>query len=96
MTEEKLGDAILDIIQNGSRYSPREWVLENMTAQKAAAIVDEHVKRYALDAGEAWTEGMVARTSALDSQRYWNPDDRARFEAEYCFLESTIVKPTRK
>src|SRR4029078_3315890 len=28
--EQDLGDAILDMIANRSRYAPREWILQNM------------------------------------------------------------------
>jgi len=45
---------------------------------------------FARAAGEPWTEGLVAKTSTLDTQRYWNPEDRARFAADYAFIQATL------
>ncbi len=90
VAEGDLPDAILDMLANHRSYSPREWVLNNMTCQHAVAIVDEHLHRQAHEVGESWTEGIVARTSALDTQRYWDQEVRSRFEADYSFLESAI------
>ena len=88
--ERALGDAILEMLQNGRSYAPRQWVLEHMTCQKATAAVEDAVRTSAERAGEAWTTGLVVKTSTLDTQKYWNPEDRDRFAADYRFLESAI------
>jgi hypothetical protein len=36
----------------------------------------------------------VVRTSTLDTQRYWNPDDRQKFAEDYEYLERCI-RPDR-
>jgi len=61
-----------------------------MTCQKATAAVEDAVRTSAERAGEAWTTGLVVKTSTLDTQKYWNPEDRDRFAADYRFLESAI------
>ena len=43
--------------------------------------------------GEPWTNGLVIKASTLDTQRYFNPEDRSRFDADYAFLESMIREP---
>jgi len=89
-TEDNLADVLLEVMANRARYSPREWVLNNMTCQKAVTILEGRLQECARAVGEPWTSGIVARTSALDTQQYWDPADRARFAADYQFLESTI------
>jgi hypothetical protein len=63
-----------------------------MSTQKATAILEDHLRAAAMAAGEPWTEGLVAKTSALGSQRYLNAADREKFLADYAFLESVICK----
>jgi len=88
--EAALGDAILEMLERRASYSPRRWVLEHMTSQQATAVVEDAVRAAALRAGEAWTSGLVVKTSTLDTQKYWNPEDRAKFEADYRFLEDCV------
>jgi glycosyltransferase involved in cell wall biosynthesis len=91
--EAGLGDAMLEMIAERDRYAPREWILANMTAEKATAILQDRVREQTLAMGEPWTKGLVVKTSTLDTQRYWNPDDRSRFRADYAFLESALIAP---
>jgi glycosyltransferase involved in cell wall biosynthesis len=88
--EADLADAMLEMIATRDRYSPREWVLANMTCEQATATLERHLRDRAISDGESWTEGLVAKTSTLDTQRYWNPEDRGRFEDDYRFLASTL------
>jgi glycosyltransferase involved in cell wall biosynthesis len=88
--ERDLGRSIVDMIANRERYSPRDWILQHMTAEKATAILEARLRDAAAAAGEPWTEGLAVKTSTLDTQRYWNPDDRAKFDADYRFLESQL------
>jgi glycosyltransferase involved in cell wall biosynthesis len=90
--EHELEHAIMDMLGRRDRYSPHEWVRKNMSTQKATAILEDHLRAAAMAAGEPWTEGLVAKTSALGSQRYLNAADREKFLADYAFLESVICK----
>ncbi len=89
-TERGLPEAILSMIDQPHRYSPRAWVLENMTAERATAVVERRLRDLAEASGSPWTEGLVVRTSGLDTQKYWNASDRSRFEADYQFLTSSL------
>jgi len=91
VAEADLGSAILEMIATRERYAPREWILAHMTAERATAALAAHLNARALAVGEPWTRGLVVKTSTLDAQRYWNPDDRARFAADYAFLESSLL-----
>jgi glycosyltransferase involved in cell wall biosynthesis len=89
--EENLGDAILDMVENRAQYRPRQWALDNMTSDRAAATLNRHLSEAAQRSGDAWSEDTVRRTGALDAQQYWNPTDRDRFQADYKFLKSTFI-----
>jgi glycosyltransferase involved in cell wall biosynthesis len=90
VSERDLGDAILDMVEHRGQYSPRAWVLEHMTCEKATAILEARLREAAAVAGEPWTEGLVVKTSTLDTQRYWNPADAERFGADYEFLRAKV------
>lgn len=88
--EDGLGDAILDMVQNRDRYSPRQWAVDHMTCERATSVLNDHLRANALASGQPWTEDLVVKTSSLDVQRYWNPEDGVRFEADYRFLASVV------
>jgi glycosyltransferase involved in cell wall biosynthesis len=88
--EAALGDAILEMLERRTSYSPRQWVLEHMTCQQATAAVEASVRTAATEHGEPWTSGLVVRTSTLDTQKYWDEADRNRFVNDYRFLEVSI------
>lgn len=94
--EDDLDDVILEMLDNHAQYAPREWAMKNMTCQRATSIVETHVRAAAHSAGEAWSEGLVAKVSELDTQRYWHQPDRERFQSDYRFLESTILDRARR
>jgi glycosyltransferase involved in cell wall biosynthesis len=91
VAEADLGSVILEMIATRERYTPREWILAHMTAERATAALEATLRERALATGVPWTAGLVVKTSTLDTQRYWNLADRARFAADYAFLESTLV-----
>jgi len=88
--EADLGNAIVEMISSRQQYHPREWVLQHMTCERATALLEQHLRTEAQSAGEPWTEGLVVKTSTLDTQRYFHPEDRQRFALDYQFLESCL------
>ena len=89
--EGTLPDAILETLDKKGAYNPRDWVLEHMTCRQATMTMEATIRARATELGERWSEGLVLRTSGLDTQRYWDPADRERFEKDYVFLESALV-----
>jgi glycosyltransferase involved in cell wall biosynthesis len=90
-TEESLPDTLLDVCRNTSRYTPRAWVLSNMSPQIATRIVDEAIGAYCDRAGENWTlGGLSVKTTALDQMSYWDEAERPKFEEDYAFLRSML------
>jgi len=91
VAESDLADTILDMIATRDRFSPRDWVLSNMTCEQATATLERTLRERALADGEPWTEGLVPKTSTLDTQRYWNASDARKFDADYRFIESCLL-----
>jgi hypothetical protein len=78
------------MIATRDRFSPRQWVLQNMTCERATAVLEAHLRKAAEAAGEPWTDGLAVKTSTLDTQRYFNSSDRDRFAEDYQFLASAV------
>jgi glycosyltransferase involved in cell wall biosynthesis len=89
-TEATLGDAILRVLEGREQYHPRDWAIANMTCQAATEVLDSRLQEYATALGEPWTRGLAVKTVHLDSQRYWDPEEVRRFEADYEYLRSQL------
>jgi hypothetical protein len=89
-TEDSLPDDLLEMVETHSSYSPREWVMEHMTCQKGTVILNEVIKKKALELGESWTQDIAVKISKLNGIDYWDPEDAERFRADYEFLRSAI------
>ena len=90
VSERALEPALLEMVRHRDDYSPRRWVLNHMTCELATRTLERHLEDDARQRGLPWTEGLVVRTSTLDTQRYLHPDDRSRFDADYAFLHEAI------
>ena len=88
--EHELGDVVLDMIENRGRYRPREWIMQHMSCQRATTVLEDAVREIAVQRSEPWTTGLTVKTSRLETQGYWNPEDRMRFEADYAFVTAQI------
>ena len=86
--EDTLPAALLEMSEQHAQYSPRAWVMENMTPQIATHVLNDHIKRIALSRTEAWTSDIVVKTAQLNSATYWDPADKDRFKDDYAFLRS--------
>jgi hypothetical protein len=89
-TEENLADAILDVLDDGKRFSPRAWVMEHMTCQHATRILNERLNAESARQGEPWSDDMVVKTAGLHTQQYWNPAEKDLFAEDYRFLEDSL------
>ena len=87
-----LSRVLLEMVHNHDRFTPREWVMQEMSCQKGAEVLGEHIGQVATKLGERWSAPLVAKFSALSGMRYWDPADRGRFEQDYAFLESMLRK----
>jgi len=89
-TERDLPDRLLAVIRSPEQFAPREWVMANMSPQRATQIIDETIGRRAHQAGEKWGGSLAVKLTALDAMSYWDESDRRRFEADYAFLRSVL------
>jgi glycosyltransferase involved in cell wall biosynthesis len=88
--EDTLGDTLVDMLRTPDNFHPRAWAMANMSCQQATQILESRIKNYAQSSGEAWNSGLATKTVHLDSQRYWDPNDIRRFEADYRFLTAHV------
>jgi glycosyltransferase involved in cell wall biosynthesis len=89
-SEHHLPAQILWMIQNYQQFSPRQWVMANMTCQRATEILGDTIKRKALEDGENWTQDLAVKVCHLNTMRYWDDADRGKFETDYTFLHSAL------
>ncbi len=88
-TSHELAEAIMHLRNNPGLYQPRKWALENISCLVTTEKLNAFLKESALDAGEPWTQDIVARASSPES-RYFDPEDEVRFRklnrdlSQYC------------
>jgi glycosyltransferase involved in cell wall biosynthesis len=90
-TEEDLPQILLEMIENFGQYSPRDWVLANMSCHKTADRLNESIKTKAKESRENWTVDIVPKVNELGCVRYWNPADEGQFLQDYEFLRTCII-----
>src|SRR5262249_40002323 len=89
-SEKGLPDVLLRMIERYGDFSPREWVLNNMSCHKGTEVLGRVIKDTALSLGEVWTRDLAVKTSELNGQRYWDPADKERFADDYKFLREAV------
>lgn len=94
-SEEELPEKLLWMIENYRQFSPREWVMQHMSCQRATEIVSEAIKERALKCGETWTRDLAVKVNGLHGMSYWDDKDHQKFESDYQFLASTIRDPEK-
>jgi glycosyltransferase involved in cell wall biosynthesis len=91
-SEEELPQRLLWMIENYRQFSPRDWVMANMTCQKGTQILSESIKKTATELGENWTQDLAVKVSLKDGVQYWDETDNKRFEPDYDYLRSALRK----
>ena len=89
-TEANLPDTIVRMIDTHAAYSPREWVMANMSCQRATQIVGEAVGRLARTRGESWSGELAVKLNGLDSQWSWDEESGVRFADDYASLRTLL------
>src|SRR5262249_32084282 len=87
-SERDLPDRILWMIRNAEQFAPRDWVLANMSCQRATAVLNEAIRERALAAGERWTRDLTLKVTFLNEMRYWDANDEERFAPDFDFLRN--------
>jgi len=89
-SERALPDRLVWMTENYLSFSPREWVMANMTCQRATDVLAEAIRQHAVAAGENWTRGLAVKVCYLNAMRYWDEADTVRFKGDYEFVKSLI------
>jgi len=90
--EQDLSRTLLEMVDSYRQFDPRDWVMNNMSCQRGAEVLGDSIGSLARKLGEPWSGNLVTKASALNGMRYWDAEDRQRFERDYAYLESTIRK----
>jgi hypothetical protein len=89
--EQNFEEIVRKVLSRIDDYSPRQWVMEHMTCQHAASILQDKIRRTAENCGENWTDGIVVKATELNSQKYWNESDNDRFKIDYDYIKSCAL-----
>lgn len=89
-TEANLPDVILEMLSRSEHMRTRDWVMNHMSCHRSTQILEDAIRKEALDHGERWSEGLVPRVCFLSNQEYLVRDDAQRFTADYQFLASQM------
>jgi glycosyltransferase involved in cell wall biosynthesis len=89
-SELELPDVLARMIATYDRFRPREWVLKNMSCQRATEILSQAIGETMAARGEPWSGQLAVKVNTLNGLRYWDPEDARRFEPDYEFLRSAV------
>ncbi len=87
-SEKELPAKLLWMIQNRNRFSPRQWVMDHMTCQRAAELLFSVIGEFASTRGEPWSRPLSPKVNKLHGMEYWNKEDVLRYAPDYSFLRS--------
>ena len=83
---------ILDVIDNQSRFRPRQWVLNNMTCSHACEEIGKAIAMYAGGNSSGEEREIKPKTNTLDRMVYYDAEDETRFLADYEYLKTCYRK----
>jgi hypothetical protein len=89
-SERELPEKLLWFRENYQTFSPRSWVYEHMSCQKATLILAEAIGKVAAERGETWTGNLAVKVNGLHGMQYWDSGDLERFAADYEFLTTCM------
>ena len=80
--DDRLADALLDVIDHPDRFDPRGFALEHLGYPNAARGISTALQDLARRTGRPWTRDIVAKRNA-PNLRYAEPGVYPRFAADY-------------
>ncbi len=89
-SERDLPAKLLAMIQNSDQLTPRDWVLANMSCQRATEILNEVIGKAASRLGEPWRGGVAVKVNRMSATEYWDQENTRSFEPDYEFLRTTL------
>lgn len=77
LTPAGMGRTLSEMIENSASYSPREWAIDNISAQQSSARLNQMLRDYSVSKGLPWTRD-IAPMCWRYVPRYLNPADKNR------------------
>jgi glycosyltransferase involved in cell wall biosynthesis len=84
--ETDLADKLLYMLENHDTFSPRDWVMGEMTCQKATEILNNAITGQENSKGQKYNGKLAVKVNGLHGMNYWDSDDNSRFQEDYDFL----------
>ncbi len=78
---------LTDFVQNADRYAPRAWAEANISCYRSTQILNELLKRTAMERGQDWTQDIAPLQWSPDPLLV-RPEDRLRLAAERADIQA--------
>ena len=91
--DEEVADALLCVLDDRARFTPRAWAQEHIGFHVARRLLNERLRETALAADRPWTRDIAGKKNA-PSQRYTEPGLYRSFEAAYASLSAHLLPPS--
>jgi glycosyltransferase involved in cell wall biosynthesis len=92
-----LAEAISYIIDNPSRFRPREWALANSGYRRATRQISDALREMAVACGEPWTQNILPKVNR-PNLRYLSRADQSAMQPSYehirKYLRATLDRTT--
>jgi glycosyltransferase involved in cell wall biosynthesis len=94
-SEEDLPDTLVRMIDTYDTYSSRDWVMANMSCQRAAQLLGAAMGDALHATGQSWSGDLAVKLNGLTRMHYWDASDESRFQPDYAFLRTMLRTPQR-
>ena len=84
--EETLAGSVKEILSAYDKFTPRDYVLNNRSCNKATAIMNTVISQREKSKGKNWTKEIVVKVNELHQMDYLDVSERKQFEQDYAFL----------
>ena len=87
LRRDGLAKQLVEFVESSAKYQPRRWVMENgVDCLASSRVLNEALKKAALESGAEWTEDIAALRWRPDP-RFYDPEEAVRLEASYLDIE---------
>lgn len=93
-SEQTLAKVLLETISKYDQYSPRAWVMENMTCSRATRRLEQAIAATTGQPDAEWNGRIAVKVNELSSMRYFDESIRRDFQPDYDFLASKLRTTT--
>jgi glycosyltransferase involved in cell wall biosynthesis len=87
LREHRLVEDLTEFITQSACFQPRQWAEQNISCTRSTAVLNDILKRYALEHGQDWTQDIALMCWRPDP-RHVHSEDRERLEPARKDLET--------